>query len=100
MTNNPPLKETMPEYEGPEKDPEEAVKFLKKIIIDTLVKEGLKEKVDQLEVVTMNLVELSACADSIDYILMGFRDKKFIMNIEEGSEMRLSQMGSDAFSGA
>ena len=76
------------------------MRFLKKIIIDTLVKDGLKEKVDQLEVITMNLVELSACAESIDYILMGFRNKKFIMNIEEGSEMRLSQMGSDAFSGA
>ena len=99
MTDNPPLKSTMPEYDGPEKDPEEAIKFLKKIIIDRLIDDGLKEKVDQLEVVTMNLVELSACAENIEYILMGFRDKKFIMNVEEGSEVRLSQIGSDALSG-
>ena len=92
MTDNPPLKETMPEYDGPAKDPEAAVTFLKKVITDSLVRDGLEDKVKQLEVVTMNLVELSACADTIDHILMGFKDKKFQMIVEEGAETRLSSL--------
>ena len=95
MTDNPPLKETMPEYDGPDKDPEAAIKFLTRVIMDTLYADGLEQKVKQLQVMTVNLVELSACADVIDRILNGFKEKHFQIVDEDGDETRPSAVDAE-----